>query len=383
MLKLKSGFNPVSEIFQFLYEAGLGLKQFTSRSGITRITQPRRVAVLATAKRVAFELGLRLGKEVGFQVRYDKKIGEYSSIKFMTDGIVLFLLLQKDFLLRRYSVIILDEVHERSLNTDILIGMLTRVIKIRQEYYEEQQKSLQSGGLVDQFITPLKLLLISATLRVEDFVSGKRLFPNIPPLIEVPTRPYLVTIHFSKRTEVVDYIGILVFVTGQREVDYLCDKLLKSLKELVGQAALRDASVKKKCDDGSFGGVDIKEIAEAFDDDYNSQNYRFNSHGEDPFEIGDGNYDDFEEEDFYESDDDSDWEIVDDGFGSSLVEEGKRDALRETFNSLEENSGSKSAEHNKENYVCSHFMRCYLQLHSSECLRMLRKKKDLWSWQQM
>lgn len=53
------------------------------------VTQPRRVAVLATAKRVAFELGLRLGKEVGFQVRYDKRIGDSSSIKFMTDGILL------------------------------------------------------------------------------------------------------------------------------------------------------------------------------------------------------------------------------------------------------------------------------------------------------
>ncbi|KAG7558824.1 Helicase-associated domain [Arabidopsis thaliana x Arabidopsis arenosa] len=88
----------------------------------------------------------------------------------------------------------------------------------------------------------------------------------------------------------------------------------------------------------------MKEIAEAFDDNYNSQNYRFSSHGEDPFEIGDGNYDDFEEEDIYESDDDNDWETVDDGFASSLVEEGKLDALLETFNALEENNGSKSAE---------------------------------------
>ncbi|RHN64287.1 putative RNA helicase [Medicago truncatula] len=63
--------------------------KFHAHSGIIGVTQPRRVAVLATAKRVAYELGVRLGKEVGFQVRYDKKIGENCSIKFMTDGILL------------------------------------------------------------------------------------------------------------------------------------------------------------------------------------------------------------------------------------------------------------------------------------------------------
>ncbi|KAG7593773.1 Helicase-associated domain [Arabidopsis thaliana x Arabidopsis arenosa] len=359
----QTGCGKTTQVPQFLYEAGFGSKQFSSRSGIIGITQPRRVAVLATAKRVAFELGVRLGKEVGFQVRYDKKIGENSSIKFMTDGILL-REIQNDFLLRRYSVIILDEAHERSLNTDILIGMLTRVIKIRQEYYEEQQKSLQSGGTVTSEcqITPLKLILMSATLRVEDFVSGKRLFPNIPPLIEVPTRQYPVTIHFSRKTEIVDYIGqaykkvmsihkklpqggILVFVTGQREVDHLCEKLRKSSKELVVQAAKRDAYVKKRCDDGSFGGVDMKEIAEAFDDGSENQNYRFSSHGEDPSEIGDGNYDDdFEEEDMYESDEDRDWETVDDDFASSFVEEGKLDALRAAFNGLADKNGSVSAE---------------------------------------
>lgn len=76
-------------IFQFLYEAGFGSNQSTLRSGVIGVTQPRRVAVLATAKRVAFELGVHLGKEVGFQVRHDKKIGERCSIKFMTDGILL------------------------------------------------------------------------------------------------------------------------------------------------------------------------------------------------------------------------------------------------------------------------------------------------------
>lgn len=264
-------------------------------------------------------------------------------------------------------MIILDEAHERSLNTDILIGMLTRVIKIRKEYYEEQQKSLQSGGTVtlENQIMPLKLILMSATLRVEDFVSGKRLFPNVPPLIEVPTRQYPVTIHFSKRTDIVDYIGqaykkvmsihrklpqggVLVFVTGQREVDYLCEMLHKSSRELVVQAAKKDAYAKKKCDDGSFGGVDMKEIAEAFDDGSNNQNNRFSSHGEDPSETGDGNYDDdFDEDDMYESDEDNDWETVDDGIASSFVDEGKLDALRAAFNALTDKNGSKSAEPTK------------------------------------
>ena len=74
---------------QFLYEAGFGSSRSSVKSGMIGVTQPRRVAVLATAKRVAFELGLRLGKEVGFQVRHDKRIGDKCSIKFMTDGILL------------------------------------------------------------------------------------------------------------------------------------------------------------------------------------------------------------------------------------------------------------------------------------------------------
>ncbi|CAH8359746.1 unnamed protein product [Eruca vesicaria subsp. sativa] len=353
----KTGCGKTTQVPQFLYEAGFGSKQFSSRSGVIGITQPRRVAVLATAKRVAHELGVRLGQEVGFQVRYDKKIGENAAIKFMTDGILL-REIQNDFLLRRYSVIILDEAHERSLNTDILIGLLTRVIKIRQEYYKEQEKILQSGGTINGIISPLKLILMSATLRVEDFVSGKRLFPKPPPVIEVPTRQYPVTIHFAKNTKMRDYIneaykkvmsihkklpqgGILVFVTGQREVDNLCGKLRKSSKELVRI----DASEKKSLEDSSFGGVDMKEIAEAFDDGSNTENYRFNSYGEDPYETGDAKYDDFDEEDMYDSDDESDWETVDDDIlTNSLVENGKFDALRAAFKALADKKGSESTE---------------------------------------
>ncbi|KAJ0576102.1 putative RNA helicase [Helianthus annuus] len=127
------------------FDSGSGNKNHGSRSGIIGVTQLRRVAVLATARRVAFELGVGLGKEVGFQVRHDKRIGDSCSIKFITDGILL-RELQNDFLLKRYSSIILDEAHERSLNTDILTGMLSHVIVERQKIHEQQNAYEVSTG---------------------------------------------------------------------------------------------------------------------------------------------------------------------------------------------------------------------------------------------
>ncbi|PNX79513.1 ATP-dependent RNA helicase DHX37-like protein, partial [Trifolium pratense] len=129
-----------------------------------------------------------------------------------------------DILLRRYSVLILDEAHERSLNTDILIGILSRVIIKRQETYNDQQKWILSGESIspEQMVFPLKLVLMSATLRVQYFTSGK-LFRTPPPVIKVPTR------QFPKLPSG----GILVFVTGQREVEALCRKLRRASKEFV------------------------------------------------------------------------------------------------------------------------------------------------------
>lgn len=72
-----------------MFEAGFGSSLCPEKSGVIGVTQPRRVAVLATAKRVAYEMNVALGQEVGFQVRHDRKIGTKSSIKFMTDGILL------------------------------------------------------------------------------------------------------------------------------------------------------------------------------------------------------------------------------------------------------------------------------------------------------
>ncbi|KAK2649553.1 hypothetical protein Ddye_017042 [Dipteronia dyeriana] len=323
----ETGCGKTTQVPQFLYEAGFGSYQCGIRSGIIGVTQPRRVAVLATAKRVAFELGLHLGKEVGFQVRHDKKIGDNCSIKFMTDGILL-RELKYDILLRRYSVIILDEAHERSLNTDILIGMLSRIVQPRQDLYEKQQQLLLSGQYIEpkDRIFPLKLILMSATMRVEDFMSGGRLFRD-PPLIEIPTRQFPVTLHFSKRTEIVDYIGqaykkvmsihkslpqggILVFVTGQREVEYLCRKLRIASKERRANTSRGNIGneVAEVHEMSSVEGINMKEINEAFEIRGNStdqQTDRFSSYEEDQFE-----FDENESDASYDSETESEIEIV-------------------------------------------------------------------------
>jgi ATP-dependent RNA helicase DHX37/DHR1 len=117
----ETGCGKTTQVPQFLLEAGYGCAAFPERCGGVGVTQPRRVAAAAAAARVAEELGESLGSTVGYQIRYDRRIGERTAIKFMTDGILL-REAQEDFLLRKYSALVVDEAHERSLNTDILLG---------------------------------------------------------------------------------------------------------------------------------------------------------------------------------------------------------------------------------------------------------------------
>ncbi|GLJ08592.1 hypothetical protein SUGI_0091870 [Cryptomeria japonica] len=307
----ETGCGKTTQVPQFLLEAGFGSSKCKARTGIIGVTQPRRVAVLATSKRVAYEMSFQLGKEVGFQVRHDRRIGGNSSIKFMTDGILL-REVQSDFLLRSYSVIVLDEAHERSLNTDILIGILSRIVPLRQNLYDEQQKKISSGEIVspENLVNPLKLVLMSATLRVEDFVSNTKLFPVIPPVIEVPTRQFPVTVHFSAKTELDNYLGeaykkvlaihkklppggILVFVTGQREVEFLCRKLRKAFGKRIKSNAKPvgiPQMTRSISDVDNFANQsDMEEIAEAVDtaDENEISNggfNRFNTYDDDGFD---------------------------------------------------------------------------------------------------
>ena len=107
------------------------------------ITQPRRVAAVSLAQRVSDELNIsKFGETVGYQIRYDSNFchPEKTKIKFMTDGILL-KELETDFLLKKYSVIIVDEAHERSLNSDILVSLLTRIAHARcEKAFKERQQ---------------------------------------------------------------------------------------------------------------------------------------------------------------------------------------------------------------------------------------------------
>ncbi|KAF0872071.1 DHX37 helicase, partial [Crocuta crocuta] len=217
----ETGSGKTTQVPQFLYEAG-----YASDNSIIGITEPRRVAAVAMSQRVAKEMNLSQ-RVVSYQIRYEGNVTEETRIKFMTDGVLL-KEIQKDFLLLRYKVVLIDEAHERSVYTDILIGLLSRIVSLRAKRH-----------------LPLKLVIMSATLRVEDFTQNRRLFAQPPPVVKVEARQFPVTVHFNKRTPLEDYSGecfrkvckihrmlppggILVFLTGQAEVHALCRRLRRA-----------------------------------------------------------------------------------------------------------------------------------------------------------
>jgi len=227
-----TGSGKTTQIPQLLFEAGYtyGGKMMIG------ITQPRRVAAISVAARVATELGPEYGGVVGHQVRYDTRMSGGTGVKFMTDGILL-REIGGDFVLSKYAAIVLDEVHERSVNTDLLIGLLTRIVALRGELAREDP-----GNHV-----PLKVVIMSATLRGGDFMSNARLFrAGPPPVVEAEGRQWDVTVHFARRTrrdwveECVGKVvrghrklpagGMLVFLTGREEIL----SVMRRLKERFG-----------------------------------------------------------------------------------------------------------------------------------------------------
>jgi ATP-dependent RNA helicase DHX37/DHR1 len=232
-----TGSGKTTQVPQFLYESGYGAPEGPT-PGMIGVTQPRRVAAVSMSKRVGDELG-DAGAKVAYQIRFDTTTSAKTAIKFMTDGVLLREISQ-DFVLTKYSAIVIDEAHERSVNTDILIGMLSRIVDLRAEMARANPKS-----------RPLKLIIMSATLRISDFTENKRLFRNDPPpLMKAEGRQYTVTDHFARRTQR-DYVeeayrkvcrghrklppgGILVFLTGQNEIMNLAKRLKQAFTSTQG-----------------------------------------------------------------------------------------------------------------------------------------------------
>ncbi|EEA05161.1 DEAH box RNA helicase DHR1, putative [Cryptosporidium muris RN66] len=233
-----TGSGKSTQVPQLLYESGYcSMKEDKLKRYKIGLTQPRRIAAISLSKRIGEELGDN--NFVGYQVRYDKgNCPKDASIKVMTDGILL-QEVQKDLKCSEYSVIIVDEAHERTVNTDILIGLLSRVVKLRRDLFSNSSNLLP----------PLKLIIMSATLRITDFTENKKLFPIIPPIISIETPNFPVTIHYCKKTPS-DYMkavykkiiqiheklppgSILVFVTGKREVKQLTTMINKEKHKIL------------------------------------------------------------------------------------------------------------------------------------------------------
>ncbi|KAL2160298.1 hypothetical protein VTH06DRAFT_1471 [Thermothelomyces fergusii] len=189
-------------------------------------TQPRRVAAMSVAQRVADELDVELGEEVGYSIRFENKTGPKTLLKYMTDGQLLREAMH-DHDLSRYSCIILDEAHERTLATDILMALLKQISERRKD---------------------LKLIVMSATLDAQKF---QRYFFDAP-LLAVPGRTHPVEIFYTPEPER-DYVeaavrtvlqihasepegDILVFLTGEEEIEDACRRIRLEVDEMTRES---------------------------------------------------------------------------------------------------------------------------------------------------
>lgn len=216
----ETGSGKTTQMTQYMAEMGMTSK------GIIGCTQPRRVAASSVAKRVAEEFGCELGQEVGYSMRFEDCTSPETVIKYMTEGMLLREYLA-DNTLSKYSALMLDEAHERTINTDVLFGLLKALVKKRRD---------------------LKIIVTSATLDAEKF---SRYFFDCP-IFTIPGRTFPVEILYTKEPEL-DYLDaallcvmqihlsepegdILLFLTGQEEIDTACEVLYQRIKALQERA---------------------------------------------------------------------------------------------------------------------------------------------------
>ncbi|KAJ7710009.1 P-loop containing nucleoside triphosphate hydrolase protein [Mycena rosella] len=202
-----------------------------TKGKLVACTQPRRVAAMSVAKRVADEMDVQLGRQVGYSIRFEDMTEPGTTfLKYMTDGMLLREAMN-DPNLERYSTIILDEAHERTLATDILMGLLKALAKKRAD---------------------LKIIIMSATL---DAVKFQKYFSikatETAPLFKVPGRTFPVEVFYTQEPEP-DYVeaairtvlmihraedqgDVLLFLTGEEEIEDACRKIKLEADDLINQ----------------------------------------------------------------------------------------------------------------------------------------------------
>ena len=217
VLLAETGSGKTTQVPQFILMAKL------ARDKKVAVTQPRRVAAISLAKRVSRELGCDVGGKVGFRVRFQDMSDSSTKLLYQTDGMLLREAMS-DPMLEQYQVILLDEAHERTLATDILMGVLKTVVSHRPD---------------------LKLVIMSATLDAGKFQGY---FDNAP-LMNVPGRTHPVEIFYTPEPER-DYLeaairtvvqihmceeqegDVLLFLTGQEEIEEACKRLKREIDNL-------------------------------------------------------------------------------------------------------------------------------------------------------
>ncbi|KAI9753985.1 MAG: 40s ribosomal protein L44e [Chaenotheca gracillima] len=216
----ETGSGKTTQIPQYLHEAG-----YTKGGLKVGCTQPRRVAAMSVAARVADEMGVKVGNEVGYAIRFEDATSDKTILKYMTDGMLL-----REFLtepdLGGYSALMIDEAHERTLHTDILFGLVKDIARFRPE---------------------LKLLISSATMDAQKFAK----YFDDAPIFNIPGRRYPVDIHYTPQPEA-NYLAaavttifqihitqgrgdILVFLTGQEEIEAAEQNLQETARKLGGK----------------------------------------------------------------------------------------------------------------------------------------------------
>ncbi|CAL5430179.1 unnamed protein product [Camellia sinensis] len=221
----ETGSGKTTQLPQFLFNAGL-----CHDGKVIGITQPRRVAAVSVAKRVAEECGVQLGQRVGYSIRFDDTTSSSTRIKYMTDGLLLSREALLDPYLSRYSVIIVDEAHERTVHTDVLLGLLKTVQKVRSGPINEcsnidrmkanngllmeKENDAQRASILKQYrgikLSPLKLIIMSASLDARvfsEYFGGAR-------AVHVQGRQFPVDILYTHHPET-DYLDATLITLFQ------------------------------------------------------------------------------------------------------------------------------------------------------------------------